>query len=195
MDEDLKQKWAMPEKKALQEIPQQNPIMPEENGTPHLTKSLTLSSPVSISTGKTPKKDSKRYAEDLTAQMIELVKSGMSPKAAAEAVGADFKAMDRKTFERLITDGISSYHLPPVVAKEAVRAARNQVLVEALLTKDHKTVLEATKQIATDPEVGLNAPPIQVTSLKVDSLKDLLEKVSEKDFEDLFAKEDEENGN
>lgn len=89
------------------------------------------------------------------ARMVkELIKfQNLMPKDALAAVAAVTPA-DNK-ISKMLKGLIDDYSADLQTIRKAVRAVRTKVMVEALEEGDTKTVLEATRQIATDPGVGL----------------------------------------
>jgi hypothetical protein len=62
-----------------------------------------------------------------------------------------------------------------------VKAALNKLLTDAILAGDIDTALKASKQIASDPDVGLTAPPQNVVNISLEKVNEALNKASERD--------------
>lgn len=96
----------------------------------------------------------------------------------------------RRVFREHVRALINDHSLPNEVTKEVVRSARNKVLLDALRNNDGKLALEATKVIGADQEI-FGAIKVE---LKIDAIKDLLEKeIEELDSSNVvFLSEEEE---
>jgi len=119
-------------------------------------------------------------SEKAAQKLVDLIKAGHTPNAAARQLGYSWKALkSRPEVVEAIQGLLAAYTLPPHIDKELVRAARRKVLVENLGNSDvdsQKLVLDATKQIASDPDVGLNAPPQILVNVDLRHIDEVLEK-------------------
>lgn len=70
------------------------------------------------------------------------------------------------------------------ISRAAVRAARMQVLSDALESKDGELTLRAADQIASDPEVGLKSAPQTTINIDFGPVEELLNKLGEGDIVD-----------
>lgn len=70
------------------------------------------------------------------------------------------------------------------ISRAAVRAARMQVLSDALESKDGELTLRAADQIASDPEVGLKSAPQTTINIDFGLVEELLNKLGEGDIVD-----------
>lgn len=102
--------------------------------------------------------------------------------AGPSAAGGDLekpptrKPTSRPDFERAMRDLVETHHLGPEAQKLVVRAARNAALRMGLEDGDPKTILAATKEMASDPALGLTGPQQQVVVVSLDAAKSLMEK-------------------
>jgi len=101
-------------------------------------------------------------AERRAKRLLDRVQRGETLSAAADA--ERMTVAEIKNEESLIGMSvrqlIGSYFLPPEARKQMVRAGLNKVFAENVISADpaaQKVALDAAKQIAADPEVGLTA--------------------------------------
>lgn len=108
----------------------------------------------------------------------KLIESGVPPQTAAKKVKAELVNIpNRDRVLKLIEDTLSKYSVSADVMRASVRAARMKVLLEGIASDDPDLILNAAKQIASDPEVGLNAPPATNVKIEIGSLKEVLQTV------------------
>ncbi len=138
-------------------------------------------SDVTVETGK-PQRPSTAIAKKFAELVTE---KGKSPAEAADLLGVKLDSAGATQLRREVEGVIRGYTMKPEVAKALVRASRNKLLLDALGVgggeADPKIALEAAKQIASDPDVGLNAPPVPLVQLSFGSIEELLTTISEKD--------------
>ena len=73
------------------------------------------------------------------------------------------------------------------MARELVRAARNKILIQNMDPEagDPKLALDAAKQIASDPDVGLNAPAMPLVNIDLGTLGDLMKTADKSDLPEV----------
>jgi hypothetical protein len=134
-------------------------------------------------------KRDRKPGSKLAKRFAELVKEeGKTPKQAAALLRVDLSDPGSYALATELQQLIKGYAAKPEVDRALVRAGRRKVALDALgyetggpEIKDAKAALEAFKQMASDPDVGLNAPPAPLVSLNFGSIEDLLEQMDEKD--------------
>jgi hypothetical protein len=106
-------------------------------------------------------------------------------------MGMDARLMPRELVTKLTVNAIQTYQMNPGVDRELVRAVRRKVLIDEGLseTGDRKLALDAAKQIATDPDVGLNAPPQPIVQINLTELQTVIDKGAQVDPKELFRDE------
>lgn len=116
-------------------------------------------------------------------RFAELVGEGKSPKAAAGILRVDLGDPGNYAVANEVQQLIRGYASRPEIDRELVRASRRKILIDAMTGQvpDHGLALDAAKQIASDPDVGLNAPPAPLVSLTFGSIEEILERLDEKD--------------
>lgn len=112
-------------------------------------------------------------------KLVELMRRGASLEEVSDKTGLSRECLMRNAvIKRYIQEMIQNNWVPPAVQRELVRAARVKVLVNALQEDDKKLILRAAKEIASDPEVGLNAPPSSTVVLNIHDIAEVLDRVS-----------------
>lgn len=136
-------------------------------------------------------------------RFLELVVAGEEPARAARKLHTKLQSLIRDDEVRLaLKNLLEGSRLPADVRKEMVRAGLNSMFMRNVSgkLKEQKIALEAAKQIARDPEVGLNLPPMGVAvPIDVSALGQMmskmkpipgLEDILDVDSEDSEEKED-----
>lgn len=92
-----------------------------------------------------------------------LLEKGLTEQEAADELGVPLRNLTNKAEVKAVIKQLAEKYadFTPELDKQLVRMKRRQLLVEA---EDPKVQLEAAKQIANDPEVGLgsNAPVVNI---------------------------------
>jgi hypothetical protein len=173
-------------------------LTPDKMNPPHLemikdppppqVEVSKTSSPTTTEIEVTPEVAPAAYRE-ISKRVVDLMHSGVSFEDATKIVGVDIKVAPESLTKMLTASVITQYHLPAHAARELVRAARNKILLENLMPGgDTKAALDAAKQIASDPDVGLNTPPSPLVQVNItDGLKRLMD--SEVDMSNLLEEE------
>ena len=120
----------------------------------------------------------------LARRLIDLIKAGESVPGACTKLGIDPLIVRqnsdlRKMMQLLLAEMAD---IPSEVARELVRAVRLRTLVEFADSPDmdeRKVSLAAAKQIAGDPDVGLNAPAAPLVQINVQLLRKLFSTLDE----------------
>jgi hypothetical protein len=136
-------------------------------------------------------KPSKSNAGVVAQKISNLMQKGVPLSEAAKTMGLDAKLMPRELVTKLTVNAIQTYQMTPGVDRELVRAVRRKVLIDEGLseTGDRKLALDAAKQIATDPDVGLNAPPQPIVQINLTELQTVIDKGAQVDLKELFRDE------
>lgn len=122
-------------------------------------------------------------SKSLARNLIDLVRGGgLTPEEAARRLGLDPAALrENMELREQMRNLLASYaDIPSHVQKELVRAARLKILmknVEGETPGEQKIALEAAKQIGSDPDVGLNLPPVPVMQVDMNTLEELFSKL------------------
>lgn len=113
-----------------------------------------------------------------------LIKQGMTPEEACKSLGIDLKRnADLRKQMRLLVAEVGE--IPAQVQKELVRMARVKIMLKNVHEDDHnaqKLALQAAKQIAGDPDVGLNVPPQVINLIDLGSLEDVFKHLPDTDI-------------
>jgi hypothetical protein len=119
--------------------------------------------------GKTP------AAETKVKRFLDLIAIGNKPSRAAERVGITntAKFMKSQEFRNEVRDLIEADNLPAGVRRAMVQAGLNKIFMDNY-KKDPKVALDASKQIASDPEVGLNQPQLIGVPIDMGALGQIL---------------------
>lgn len=131
----------------------------------------------------------------LAHEVKQLIDQGLSVEEAAKKLGLDLRRNKelRGQMRRLVAEVGT---IPALVQRELVRQARMKLLLGNVHSDDpdaQKIALQAAKQIASDPEVGLNAPPAIVALVDMESLNQIFNKLPDED--DILEAEFEEVSN
>lgn len=116
-------------------------------------------------------------------RMAELIVSGTDVRRAAERVGLQH-AMRNAKLRNEILSKVVEYYVPAAAQRELVRAARLHALMTAWEAGDTAGLLKAAREIASDPDVGLQAPPVPPVTIDIGDLADVLAKIREDEDED-----------
>ncbi len=95
-------------------------------------------------------------------RFLEMVEAGEKPGAAAKRLGTTVtQIMEEQGVRPAVKALLEQFGFNNAVRKEMVRAALNKIMMENVDsgTKGQKLAIAAAKEIAKDPDVGLNAPP------------------------------------
>src|SRR6266849_3414357 len=96
-------------------------------------------------------------------RFLELVESGEKDWVAAPKMGTSLREITESVpdIRARVQDLLEKKSFNNVVRKEMVRAALNHMLMENYdgNLKQQKVAISAAKEIARDPDVGLNVPP------------------------------------
>lgn len=93
-------------------------------------------------------------------RFLELVEDGMTPSNAAKRLHSNLRNMNHNTDIRTgLRELVDNARFPAEIRKEMVRAGLNSIFLRNVAgkLKEQKIALDAARQIAKDPEVGLNA--------------------------------------
>lgn len=119
-------------------------------------------------------------------KFVELVKDQKkSPEEAARILSLDLSTAGASEQMRLYTQKLlRSWAAGPDVRRELVRAGLNKIFMESLASGDYKTALDATKQIGSDPDVGLNAAPQPIVNINIEAIEGIVSKMKPSDVID-----------
>ena len=153
----------------------------------------------------------KGHKGDIRAKrFLEMVQDGQPMWYAARRQGTTIKQLlkrdgMREAVKKLMEEG----SLPAAVRKQMVRDGLNKIFMQNVEgdLKQQKVALAAAKQIASDPEVGLTAPPTNIgvnidmrgvmdlmkTTVPIEGLEDLLKDhqklITDAEYEDIKPEE------
>jgi hypothetical protein len=134
-------------------------------------------------------------AQALAKRIVDLVTEGSSVDEATAAAGIVPSTLSpdvRRQIKELLTSG---YHVPADIQRAVLRAGRFKIfmqtqeaglqpevdadgnIISSINTGALKMALEASKQIAMDPEIGLTQAPQTVVNIDITALKDVLQNV------------------
>jgi hypothetical protein len=137
------------------------------------------SEPVEVETAELPSVTSiPQLLPTQVRRLADLLAGGMDLDRAATRVGLGGLRGNQRLRQEVLRI-VSEYYLPAVAQRELVRAARLRVLMDALQDgSDPALTLRAAREIASDPEVGLTAPPSPLVSIEIsEDLARVLEKI------------------
>ena len=130
----------------------------------------------------TPAASEKTATGQIAKKLIELINQGVNKENAMKALGIeahqiDIRALMVETNAQLLRD----FSIPDEARRLVVKASLNKILTEAIQAGDSEMVLKASKQIASDPDVGLTAAPQQVINISLDKAAEALNKANERE--------------
>jgi hypothetical protein len=139
---------------------------------------------------KADHRDKKDPALRTAKKLTELIEGGKTPEQAASSLGIELSG-NRRLKEALKQLLAEAHGVPAHIQREAVRAARLKVLMEAVgrLENDPdaaKTVLQAAKAIGGDPDVGLNVPPSPIVPVDLGQLEELFKRIDQPEEADVI---------
>jgi len=110
-------------------------------------------------------------------KFLDLVRKGCTPGEAAEQVGMSLAQLKRTRVRKRIEDLTIAYHLPDEIRKLLVKAGLNRLFMMNLGKKDvanQKILLDTIKQMASDPDVGLQSNQQVGIQINLGELADLI---------------------
>lgn len=115
----------------------------------------------------------------LAKKLGELIEAGATPEAAALELGLPPRALKNASLAEEFKKLIANATFSADAQRAIVRAARIELLGKGLKAglEGAKIALEATKQIASDPQVGLTAPPQTTINLTFAKSGELMDKM------------------
>ena len=125
----------------------------------------------------------KALANDLAPAMTE----GKSVEQAAGELGIDLKKYGTAT-RQVVLELLAGNYMPPSMVREVIRAGRNKLILEGINATGEEELgkkriaLEAMKQAASDPEVGLNQPPQTTINIDMREVVELAKTLDVPDF-------------
>jgi hypothetical protein len=128
-------------------------------------------------------------------RFLDLVRKGVPQGEAAQAVGMSLAQIKRSRLKKKIEDLTIAYHLPDEIRKQLVKSGLNRLYMMNLGKKDpasQKIFLDTVKQMAADPDVGLDKSREIGVNINIGELRKQLEEARP----DVVIWDDgEENGN
>jgi hypothetical protein len=142
---------------------------------------LPSTSEVSITISHTPAVSEKKAQGQVAKKLAELLYSGVPSANALKALGVEEHDVNLRELA-IETNSflLQSYSFPDEARRLLVKASLNKLLTEALQNNDVDTILKASKQIASDPDVGLTAAPQQVINISLEKAQDALNKANDR---------------
>lgn len=114
-------------------------------------------------------------------RFLELISNGVLPNTAAENLNENLPELRKDaTIRKGLKLLVEQSRFPAEVRKEMVRAGLNKLFMENIngSLKEQKVALEASKQIAKDPETGLTTPNIgPQVHIDMGALTEMLQKM------------------
>lgn len=130
----------------------------------------------------TPSVSEKTSTGQVAKKLAEMLYNGVSKETALKTLGIEeFEVDTRKLAIEANSFLVQNYTFPDEARRMIVKAALNKLLTDAILAGDIDTALKASKQIASDPDVGLTAPPQNVVNISLEKVNEALNKASERD--------------
>jgi hypothetical protein len=139
---------------------------------------------------KTEQYDRKNPAKNVAQKLTALIEDGKSVEEAATEVGIDLSRNEK--LKGALKELLAETHgIPAHIQREAVRAARLRVLMDALSRMDNdedaaKLVLQAAKAIGSDPDVGLNVAASPIVPVDLGELRDLFKRLDQPEEADVI---------
>tara|TARA_R110000868_G_scaffold4119_19_gene25073 strand:- start:473 stop:1030 length:558 start_codon:yes stop_codon:yes gene_type:complete len=132
--------------------------------------------PNAVSVSVNPAISEKSASGILAKRLAEMLYNGASKAEALKSLGVsdheiDLRALAIETNSFLL----KTYSFPDEARRLMVKAGLNKLFTEAMMSNDADTMLKAAKQIASDPDVGLNAPPQQIINISLEKAQQALE--------------------
>jgi len=136
----------------------------------------------SIVVSHTPAASEKTATGQIAKKLIELINEGVSKENAMRALGVEAHQINlRELMIETNAQLLKNYSIPDETRRLLVKASLNKVLTEAIQAGDVDSILKSSKQIATDPDVGLTAPPQQIINISLDKAQEALNKATERE--------------
>lgn len=113
-------------------------------------------------------------------KFLDLVRKGVTPGDAAKKVGMSLAQLRRTKVKKRIEDLTIAYHLPDEIRKLLVKNGLNRLFMMNLGKKDvanQKLLLDTIKQMASDPDVGLQSNQQVGIQINLGELGELLKNV------------------
>jgi hypothetical protein len=130
----------------------------------------------------TPASSEKTATGQIAKKLIELINNGVSKDVAMKTLGVEAHQINlRELMVETNAQLLRDYSIPDEARRMVVKASLNKVLTEAIQAGDIDSILKASKQIASDPDVGLTAPPQQTINISLDKAAEALNKANERE--------------
>jgi hypothetical protein len=130
----------------------------------------------------TPSVSEKTSTGQVAKKLAEMLYNGVSREVALKTLGVEDHEIDARQLAIEANSFIvQNYTFPDEARRMVVKATLNKLLTDAIMTGDIDTVLKATKQIASDPDVGLTAPPQNVVNISLEKVNEALNKANDRD--------------
>jgi hypothetical protein len=172
------------EEEAEKVISTENVLESTENSVEIISLPITNSSPeISATEGKNANETNRNLAR----QYLEMKMAGVEENVILRTLGVPKKAISPAELNlEIVKKTLNENFLKDELRRVLVKNTRNKVLYESLLENNLELALKAAKEIAGEPEIGLNAPPITQVNISLEKVQQALEKadVVEFDFEE-----------
>lgn len=126
-------------------------------------------------------KDGLHRPEVKVRKFAEALAEGLTPGKAAQRLGTTLKQLkSRSDMCKAIEELIDVAHVKPEIKKEVIRAGLFKTFVEGITSDDkdaRKIALEASKQMATDPDIGLDRTSDVSINVNLGELEDVLKDI------------------
>lgn len=131
----------------------------------------------------------KEKKKDVVRQFVQMVKENISPEVAARRLKKKLPA--RPYIQKVVSELSRDFAWTADVDRHIVRTGRRKAALDAIEAGDTKLTLAALDAIASDPEVGLKAPPVTNINVNMGNLGAVFEAVEKDDYQviDIGAEE------
>lgn len=149
-----------------------DPVLP-----PGVNKKFEIKTDNEITFTVNPDISEKTATGSVAKQVAEMMYKGATKDQALKVLGVEDHQVDLTELVRQTNMFlVKTYAFPDEARRQIVKAALNKVLTEAVADNDHEMIIKASKEIASDPDVGLKAPPQNVINISLDKVQDALNK-------------------
>lgn len=159
----------------------------EDQNTAEVTHTARrIEQPIAVGEVETGNVDD-ALAKSIVNDLSPAVQGGKTIDQAAADLGIDLKKYSAPT-RRAVFELLAANYMPPNMVREVIRAGRNKLILEGVNATGEEELarkrlaLEAMKQAASDPEVGLNQPPQTTINIDMREVVELAKNLEVPDF-------------
>lgn len=165
-----------------------------EDGVVIAGESIDIEEVEQKKTLKTPGKNVVQMAS--ARRFVDLIEEGVSPGTAAARIGTTLKALKSGgDMAEAIRTLLEVGHVKAEIKKEVIRAGLFKTFVEGIMSSDpaeKKIALEASKQMASDPEIGLTKEADVSVNINLGDLGTAIKGIELEGIENPFRREEKE---